>query len=203
MTDVPDDWIEPLVMSNFNEHRGHAIGIYSNLEQALCESLSYFGEMSNEVAGTVFFKINNARGISEILDKLKKRRIGNKHNFFWNSLLKSFRRLAERRNQIVHWITAIVIQDDQAQQEIIRYPILTPPNFWVWKDGETPELEIHKIDEFSRECGRTKLALVMFLKSLRGPWSEEEEKTWRETFQQPLIYPPQSGSPLFPNPIEL
>lgn len=182
-------------MTEFNSARGHAIGIYGNLEQTLCEALAYFGDIDNDVAGVVFFKINNARAVQEILDKLKRRKMGAANSLFWNSLTGNYRKLSETRNLIVHWGTAIAWDESLDARVERRYALLKPPNYWGW-DDESPELQIKDIRDFTFQCGANVDALHLFVKSLRGPWSDQEEQTWREIFQQPLTYPIPLDSPL-------
>ena len=84
--------------------RGRAIGSYAYLENVMCAMFAHLGEMPNEVAGIIYFKITSAQVIKSILDKLMKRRNGDTYSLFWNSFLKEFGELARKRNEIVHWI---------------------------------------------------------------------------------------------------
>lgn len=76
--------------------RGFAINAYAGLEQSLCLALSHVGDMPPATAATIFFKVTNTRSRNEIIITLKKRKYGDRHNFFWNSIFKEVGRLDEK-----------------------------------------------------------------------------------------------------------
>src|SRR5277367_5034805 len=71
--------------------RAKAIQTYANLEQGLCMVFSYVGDIPNESAGIVFFKISSSQARNAILDKLQRKKFWGKYNIFWNSLLEQLR----------------------------------------------------------------------------------------------------------------
>jgi hypothetical protein len=50
--------------------RGHAINAYAVLEASLCALLSVVGEMREDVAGVIFYKITSADSRNKILEQL-------------------------------------------------------------------------------------------------------------------------------------
>lgn len=176
--------------------RAYAIGTYSNLEQALCACLACFGNMSERTAGTIFFKINNARATTEILTTLKKHKDCEQYPLYWNSIVCSARRLAQTRNSIVHWgEVANVWEPVDGVGEYKFTPAIKPPNYWGWTD-DTPEMDKAALDAFSLECRFVYMSVQTFLKLFRGDLKGEEADTWREICQRPLKYPPPPGHPL-------
>jgi hypothetical protein len=182
--------------------RAHAIDCYSRLEQTMCSCLAYFGDMSNKTAGTIFFKINSARAVCDILDSLKKHKVGADYNLFWNSVTKRFSSLAQRRNSIVHWSMAVTvpIEDEDADPATDKemQVSLMPPNYWSW-DEATPELKTNDCIAFGSECEAVMDYTKLFIGRIQSA-VQVVSGPWYEIFQQPLAYPIPPGSPLYPTP---
>ena len=88
--------------------RGKAIQSYALLEQSLCDLFGFLSDTKDEIAATIFYKITSTGSRNAILDKLLRRKFGNKYNLFWNIYLKSLRPIDTRRNEIVHWLSAAI-----------------------------------------------------------------------------------------------
>jgi hypothetical protein len=189
-------------MRTFLVARAHSIGSYSNLEHATCSLLAEFGEMPESTAAIIFFRMNNVRSMLEVLDKLKRQKVGVSYTAYWNSIVARSKTLAERRNEVVHWATAWNVFEDGAGNREFAVA-LKPPNIWTWSDDATPEIYQRDLEAFSLECLFQQGAVEHFVEYLRGTLPKEERDTWREILQQPSVYPPPPDHPLYQKPTEL
>src|SRR5258708_2236288 len=83
--------------------RGKAIQAYATLEQSLCLLFAHLGNLSQDVAPLIFFKITSQDVRNKIIEKLMKLKYGDKYNLFSNSLFAQLRPIDIQRNCIVHW----------------------------------------------------------------------------------------------------
>src|SRR5437588_2076306 len=110
--------------------RADAIEAYSNLELALCRLLALLLGTKVDLAGIVFFRINNTRARSAALDSLLRHKYGTKYNLYWNSVFKLITQLDNERNQIVHWRTQLDLHWGRKKQLSSVTAKLMPPNMW-------------------------------------------------------------------------
>ena len=176
--------------------RGKAIASYAGVEQGLCMLFSVFADVKLDVASLIFFRIQNTKTLGEIFDLLLKKKHGEHYSVFWKSFDKTVRQLTETRNRIVHWSVANNITGDG-----LAGLGLVPPDFWNMKMDQK---QVTKDDliEFMMKCDFVNRLCTMFFLylqpetyPLRGA-AAEQAPTWREIFQQPIVYPPPSSHPL-------
>jgi hypothetical protein len=193
----PIEWSKDGIQKRFDQFlilRAQAIGGYSDLEQAFCSCLAHFAGTSGLVAATIYFRVSAARSRSEIIDKLKRQKLGVIFTGYWDSALALGRQLDEDRNKIVHWSVAAAIfhsEDDKPYFDVA----LKPPNYWVWSEG-SDEIFSEELDRFSARCEFLCRSLLMLLDFLDGKIEGPAHETWREIFQQQLVYPPPPDHPL-------
>jgi hypothetical protein len=199
----------PKIQEQFYILRAKAIEKYSELEQELCSYLAFFTGTEPLVAATIFFKITASRSRREILDKLKKQKVGVKYSLYWVGALELSGKLDEQRNQIVHWAVTTVVRDSVLDPTIPKAISITlmPPPYWRWigdpDDPDAPEeISAADMELFSRKCEFLRLALLNFRIFLADQMPSSGHATWREIFQQRLVYPPIPDHPLYQRPIE-
>jgi hypothetical protein len=176
--------------------RAIAIQAYAALEQSLCFLFAHLSDTSQQVAGTIFFRITNAASRVAILEKLMRMKHGNANRLFFNSVIAAIRPLDGKRNEIIHWHTTVVVGDGPTPGEAWLHLELAPPNFWV-RDKNTPSILPEDMMAFEAKCdfwGRAINMLTMHL--MHGPL----DGAWPEIFEQPLGYPPLEAHPLFRQP---
>jgi len=168
----------------FWAHRGRAIECYSTLEQSQCSLLAVLSGMHESAAGTVFFKITASRSRSAILDKLFKKKFGDKFRPFWNSLINHFAYLDQRRNELVHWGVVVRLGDGPEKYS------LTPPNFWEFNEN-SPEWKREDFVDFMNRCDVVGRTLNMFTFPMRVKELPPEVLPPEQDplFQGPLEYP--------------
>ena len=88
--------------NSFHVSRAAAIQAYAKLEQALCGLFAFVLGVDAPTAGIVFFKIVNSKSRLDIIEKLKKRKLGAAHNLYFNSLLTGMKKLDGRKFFNVH-----------------------------------------------------------------------------------------------------
>jgi hypothetical protein len=174
--------------------RGRAIGAYANLEHIMCSMFAHLGEMPSEVAGVIYFKITSAQVIKSILDKLMRRRYGDTYNLFWNSFLKEFGKLANSRNEIVHWLPE---NTHQVTEEGRTFEMkLFPPHRHFGNDpDDTPVLTAADLASFRAKCsflGTQCWSLLWWITS------DDDGTPLPERYLQPIAYPPLSSLLRYP-----
>ena len=172
----------------------HAIQSYAQLEQSLCHIMAYTGDIKGDVAATIFFKIAAASARNSILEKLIRKKFGDRFNLFWNAFFKDLRVTDQRRNEIVHWnvVNSISFKDEHTA---VVTPTLNPPNFWD-RDKNTPSLGIPELVAFIAKCSTYSRLCTMFFASTSGKMPLDAAKEWLDIFQQPLVYPLPEDHPL-------
>jgi len=178
-------------VDDFMARRSGALISYSNLEQSLCACMAYFGDMSDEAAGIIFYRITNARTMMDVLDKLKKLRIGRRYAVYWHSITKALKLLSETRNQIVHWTSATVLKKEESVGFRV---VLRPPNYWSWDEG-TPELSSKELEDFSDRCHFLKESVDQLILGAAGVLKGDERDAWLDICQRALAYPNQPEPP--------
>jgi len=144
--------------------RANAIQRYAELEQGLCELFAYLSDTDPIVAGTIFFRISNARARSGILEKLMKKKHGATYRDFFKSFVKGLAPINDARNEIIHWHMVGLGKPDEKGSPIFTEMVLTPPNIWMY-DGATSSHNTQSLDnmasKFSFYCEVTRLFVNM------------------------------------------
>jgi hypothetical protein len=148
------------------------------------------------MAGLVFFKVTNSRARTNLLDALIRKRFASKYNLFWNSFLKQLNGIDNKRNEIVHWVTATNIGDlDSAGKPMVELT-LVPPTF-LQSVEHLAQIRKKDLVEFITLCDVYSRLCNMFCLALTGKIGEEPSKAWLAVFEQPFIYPFPSGHPWY------
>jgi hypothetical protein len=181
--------------------RGKAIEAYAHVEHGLLNLFSSFAGIKPDVASVVFFRITNPRVLGEILNTLLEKKYPKGYSTFWNSLDKTIRDLSETRNRVVHWVVSIY-----ADKNGYKGIGLVPQDFFNKRPGAKSTVKTDDLVDFIAKCDfvwNLCNMFTMFLDPEVTPhWTPEEQQTWRDIFQQPVVYPPPSTHPLFPTPKE-
>ena len=178
--------------------RGKAIQKYAELEHSLGSLYAFLMGVPPEIAGITFFKIQNTRSRTAILDKLLKRKCGNTYNVFWNPLGKLLGELDQKRNEIVHWgtIVEIVLGAQDGTQELV----LMPSNLWDHK--LEPRINGEDLYAFIVKCDFIQRSVNVFEAVISSPRILPDGSTfpvsdaWRDICLQPITYPPPDTHPL-------
>lgn len=178
--------------------RGKAIQGYAILEQSACSLLSDLGGMSSEVAATVFFKISSASSRSSILEKLLHAKHGSRFNPFWNSYVKELRTIDNKRNEIVHWLSAASVALNDQDMMIVGVTLI-PPSSLHRKEEASPYLTSRDLKAFAEKCDVLARACNMFIHANKPDTDAAEADPWLKIFQQPLVYPLPAGHLLAPS----
>ncbi len=181
--------------------------MYANYEQSLAALFAHLMSVTPDYAGVPFFRLNNARARSEILERLLHKRHGSDYNVFWNSLKRyHMRPLDERRNNVVHWgsMANVFLHAETKEAKVI--PSLDPQNFWD-RTENTPKAYLDDLYDFMLRCDFVMRLVNMFVLVISGKTAEidnaqvqAELQTWREICQQQVTYPPPSSHPLYRKP---
>jgi hypothetical protein len=184
--------------SSMWETRAKAIQSYANLEQALCRLFAMLAGTQLNVAGIIFFKITSSQARLDIIEKLWKLRFYHDYNLFRNSLIKGLKPIDTKRNEIVHWNMVgrqkLDINGGLSETDLT----LRPPTFWTHHPGNI-ELNESDLYEFYKKCRFYTRIISIFDGIIRNSvtnMTSGEIDSWREIFQQELIYPPPEGTPL-------
>jgi hypothetical protein len=180
-------------------NRGKAIQSYAMLEQVLSQLLADLGNMSNETALTIFYRISNADSRSKILEKLLRKKHGNRFNLFWNPYFAELRQINKKRNEIVHWLCAMTLASNAQNMMIVGVTLIHPSSL---SDNKPPQNYItsnHLVD-FATKCDVFARLCTMFNGVSSGRLTGDEAKPWLDIFQQTLVYPLPAGHPLDPTP---
>lgn len=197
------DMTEVIKIANkdeFWEVRGKAIQAYANLEQALATLFSVLAGTTNEVAGIILFRISSADSRNKILQRLFRKKFGDRFNLFRNSVFDQLRPIDLERNEIVHWNAACRMGHDGTKET--AEVLLVPPTFLSTR--ETPMKTTQELRAFIAKCNFYSRLLQMFsvmegdIRSVSIP--EADKLPWRDIFAQPVAYPPPEDHPLFPKP---
>lgn len=169
--------------------RGIAMNAYAGIEQHLAALLATFGQMPEDVAFTILYRIVNSRSRLEILDKLKKRKIGGEYALFWNSLIAEIKKIDQRRNELAHWHADV--QLESGYRPNVSRVVLKPPSYGY---GGEAELTIEKCEDFAHHCAIIADTMNMF-------WAAMEKRppptdALLDIFQRPIVYPLLEGDPL-------
>lgn len=179
--------------------RGKAIHAYAELEQQLCRLFAHLSGTTHDVARIIFFKITSTKARNSILEKLFKKKFGDRYNLFRNTLIAQLSPIDNKRNEIVHWSFVNHIKLDKFG-ETISSAELRPPTFMnsdknsPFNDTEALIAFTHKCNFYSRLCAM--FALISWGNIDQMP--EEMRNTWLDIFSQSIIYPPPEDHPLSP-----
>jgi hypothetical protein len=168
--------------------RGRAIQSYAILEQALCSLLSELGGMTSVIATIVFYKITNSDARNKILENLLHVKHGKKYNLFWNAYFQELRRIDIKRNEIVHWLSAMNAAINTQDMMIVGITLVHPAS--LNRKGAPPtQLTSSDLIAFATKCDVFARLSNMFRAVSSGEVNGDEAKPWLDIFQQPLVYP--------------
>lgn len=190
--------------------RANAFSAYSSFENSLCESFAKLTGMDRDVAGLIFYKINNYRTRDTIIEKLIRRRFNKVYNASWSSIFRLSKQLSDRRNELAHWQerASVSIEDGILNIDVADDVVLVPPNMW-WQSENTPTRSINDIfetanalDYLGRTIGMFNLLLMDGLLISEHVISGRLDavNTWHKRFLEPIPYPPPEDHPLHMNP---
>lgn len=183
-------------MSKINDDfvlaRGYAITFYAMYEHSLANLFAHLSGMVHGAAGSVFFRIQSSHTRNIVLEDLLKKKYGNQHNIFFNSLIKHIRELDTQRNHIVHWAAVTYINVDKPSCSQIYAIKLTPPNIWDFSDN-SPELWEQDLIDFRTKCDFFTRLINVFNAVIQN---QSPSQAWRDICSQPITYPPPADHPL-------
>jgi hypothetical protein len=179
---------EPLLVE-FYLARSHAINEYAKLETTLFFLFAQLMEAKYEYAAIPFFKINNARARKEILEKMLRKRCGDKYSLFWNSLGNHLTGLDQRRNEIVHWAILGHAKDGRTLDRVT----LSPAAWWTQEPG-FGSIELQHLMDFADKCDTIGHLVSLLMADVIKP---NVDAPWPKIFAEPVLYPIPAGHPLF------
>jgi hypothetical protein len=179
---IPNDpgWVK------FASSRTIAIEKYAMLELHLNKLFATLLKVEPKAAGVIFFKINNARSRTQIIDKLLQQNHGDQYSLYWNSLSKQIQSIDNMRNKIVHWITVNAPTPQGDYGEIW----LAPPNYW---ESSEEKLHLSVLYRFIDECNYILKAVYTLYLVLDA--KENNAVTNGELCLQALDFPPRRVIP--------
>jgi hypothetical protein len=130
-----------------------------------------------------------------MLDSLIRKRYGQEFNLFWNSYLKQLQEISNKRNEIVHWVTATNIGNLDADGRPIVTLSLIPPNF-LHSVVPSPEITIQGLNDFQVKCDVYARLCNIFCVFRSGKVSKEQSAIYDGVFQEPMIYPLPDSHPM-------
>lgn len=175
-------------------HRGRAIQSYAILEQALSSALAEFGGMPRENATTIFYKITNTGSRSKILERLLRRKFGATYNLFWNAYFKELRQIDLRRNEIVHWLSAMNVALNTSDMMLMGVTLIAPDS--LGRQSPPQQLTSKDLIAFADKCEVFSRLCNMFLGVVANHITGDAAKPWLDIFQKPLVYPLPATHPL-------
>lgn len=175
-------------------NRGKAIQSYAILEQSLCSLFSDLSETKQHIVTTVFYKIINSDSRNKILEKLLHGKHGRKYNLFWNAYFKELRKIDIKRNEIVHWLSAMNAAINTQNMMIIGITLIHPASL----GHKEPPSQITSSDllEFAIKCDIFARLCNMFVAATSHKEMGDAAKPWLDIFQQSLVYPLPANHPL-------
>lgn len=173
--------------------RADAIEAYAWVERELCSAFAYLAGTDDRVAGTIFFRLNNARTRRVMLNKMMRLKHGDDRRLFFNSLIKRLNEVDDTRNQIVHWIMIVNVYNHNGQFVGVDSH-LAPPDFWSW-DENTPNLKAPDLLDFSARCRVIALAISQLVGRYRGRIPAD---ALPDITLEPLAFPLPDNHPLLP-----
>jgi hypothetical protein len=188
---------------NFHALRGKAIDAYAKLDSSLFILFVMLGEIRWDIAGVIYHNIIDTRTRGRILSKLMRKKYKDQYRIFWRSLERGVARITEARNKIVHHVVGHM-QNPVTKQFA---PVLIYGDVSNFNIKDQPPIDISQIEAFVKECDFYHRLINMFYTSLTptidSVWDEATRQSWREIFQQPIVYPPPNNHPLFQNSVTL
>jgi hypothetical protein len=179
-------------------NRGQAIQSYAILEQSLCHALAQLGDMNSDTSLTIFYKITNTSSRDSILERLLHKKHGARFNLFWNAYFKQLRQINLRRNELVHWLSAMNVGFNEQNIMMVGITLIHPASL----EDKAPSNQLTSKDliAFSEKCEIFARLCNMFCMATSDKVDEDTKKTWLEIFQQPLVYPLAVDHPLSQRP---
>lgn len=178
-------------------HRGKAIQAYAELENSLNRLFSALSDTTWETAATIFYKIINTDARRSIIEKLLHQKCGAKFNPFWNQLTRELRDIDGRRNEIAHWLAAVVHMIN-SQQHLLLGVILIPAAS-VANHRIEPRLTTSDLIRFRKKCEdleRLAGGLAARIKPPHPDMPTPSDEPSLDIYQQPLVYPLPEDHPL-------
>jgi hypothetical protein len=167
--------------------RGKAIQSYALLEQALSMLFANLSGTTEVVAATIFYKITSSGARTAIIEKLLHQKHQSKYNPFWNSYKKQLKPVDTKRNEIVHWVCAVIakLNDDGITTCGL---ILIPPNVHSFFP-EMTFVSISDLVDFPSKCDVFSRLCNIFRRVIQDDKEQISFDAWLDIFQKPLIYP--------------
>jgi len=188
-TGPPQDDLETFYRQSVNDPfwatLGHAIQAYSRLELSLCRLFEVLTGMSNECADMIFYRINNANTVHQILKTLAKQKFGEMYCPFWLSILALISNVTQQRNLIVHWRAGIHPHKKEIQLTI-------PRKHWLKDIGEKDYLNTSHLIEFIAKCAFIQNQIRDFLMMQDEFWKQrlkpEVLTALQSRFQREIVF---------------
>jgi hypothetical protein len=168
-------------------NRGKAIQGYAILEQSLCSLLACLSATQQQTAQIIFYKITSSDARNKILEKLIHEKHERKYNLFWNAYFKQLRTIDLRRNEIVHWLSAMNIALNTSDQMIMGVTLVHPAS--IGQKTVPTQLTSTELLEFAAKCDTFARLCNMFIAATSHQEMGDAAKPWLDIFQQPLVYP--------------
>lgn len=178
--------------------RGRAIQAYASLEQALFALFVQLTNMQPDIAGVIFFKITSSQARNAIIDKLQRKIHGGKYALFWNSYILQLRQIDTKRNELVHWNAVNNVHID-SELNYVHSVYLAPPNSWGL-NKDSPVITAEDMIEFIEKCRIYSRLCSEFVNLIYDKIPPDILLAWRDTFQQPVVYPLPDNHPLSQKP---
>ena len=183
------------IKRDFRLARSEAIQAYAYLEQSLCGLFAHLAGVTDQIAGVIFFKMNNARSRVAVLERLKRLKYGSTRSGYFNSITAAVGPLDGVRNQLVHWHERFESRVNFVTGVHSMGSFLDPPAYWDHSDS-TPRMEIEEIQEFTSKCYAFGGSAFSLTYDWEGPLLPQP---WPDIFEQPVAYPLPEDHPLVPN----
>lgn len=182
--------IDPsLTHREFMLARASAIEQYAYIEQILCTLCAHLMDAPVDVVGVMFYKMNNARARLDALERLLKKKHGNKYNSFWNSLVKYLKSIDQKRNLIVHWTT-----EKTSTSEGKSWTCLVSLNYWDKKD-DPEKIYLEDLYNFAL-VSNFFYHLIQHFVWVISESPKKIDSSWSEICLQPIDFPPPNTHPL-------
>lgn len=183
------------IKRDFKLARAEAIQAYAYLEQSMCGLFAHFAGVTDQIAGVIFFKMNNARSRVAVSERLKRLKYGNTRSLYFNSIKAALGPIDGERNHLVHWHERFETRSNFATGAHAMSSFLDPPAYWDHSD-DTPRMGIEEVQDFTSKC----YALGGSIFSLTYDWEGPPfAQPWPDIFEQPVTFPLPEGHPLVPN----
>jgi hypothetical protein len=142
-----------------------------------------------DVAGVMFYRMNNARARMLTLERLLHKKHKDKYNIFWKSLSSYLQSIDKKRNLIVHWTT-----EKTSTSEGKSWTCLVSLNYWDKKD-DPEKIYLEDLYNFALVSNFFYHLIQHFVWVI----SESPKKidlSWSDICLQAVVFPPPKTHPL-------